>query len=592
MPDVRKRTTSSSDSNKRARTRAKHQTTTKNYPRFRGARFPHKVEALPHVLDQIDVLLMNRHDALKEAARSGQVAWLNQLIHGGECSGECEALVAAASNGQRACVDALLLKFYSRIYVERKHQRALRKAVPAAGGNGHLDTLTALLQKQFNFYVIESATAVWETLEAATESGHLHVVRFLVQHSESADLMQKYNYNIGFRPLRSLARAIVAGHSNVVEFVLGLDAAWWDLVAAFAAAVDVGPPGLADRILDIYLRTAEDKSMLVQLAIEEGSVNAVKYLINHGHNQSDLGSISMTGTEVLVLLCRKKCASPESINRAFVSSFKIEMTRYLYENEEISSEAVVAAFKKATVTGTGSSKHVQDWKEITKFLLKDDRIPAQVIGKALVSAVSRNKMELVEVLDDDARITAEMAIEALVTTMFDFYMVFEAVTNGYLHIVQWLAAEHGHLEILKWLHTNGPERCSTKAMDMAAANGHLEIVRWLHESRGEGYTAAYGHLSVAKFLFENRHEGCMSEAMRLAASKGHLEVVQWLHANRSEGNPGAAMRAAATSEKATVVEWLCDIVREERRGQARIREAAQLALEANHSQLAVEMEGK
>lgn len=321
----------------------------------------------------------------------------------------------------------------------------------------------------------------------------------------------------------------------------------------------------------------------------------------------------MTGTEVLVLLCRKKCASPESINRAFVSSFKIEMTRYLYENEEISSEAVVAAFKKATVTGTGSSKHVQDWKEITKFLLKDDRIPAQVIGKALVSAVSRNKMELVEVLDDDARITAEMAIEALVTTMFDFYMVFEAVTNGYLHIVQWLgeyypertlwvgwsprdllqvAAEHGHLEILKWLHTNGPERCSTKAMDMAAANGHLEIVRWLHESRGEGYTAAYGHLSVAKFLFENRHEGCMSEAMRLAASKGHLEVVQWLHANRSEGNPGAAMRAAATSEKATVVEWLCDIVREERRGQARIREAAQLALEANHSQLAVEMEGK
>src|SRR5690349_18823321 len=76
---------------------------------------------------------------------------------------------------------------------------------------------------------------------------------------------------------------------------------------------------------------------------------------------------------------------------------------------------------------------------------------------------------------------------------FSFTYDLNAVTGGYLHILQYLhangcdwasdmsscklAAEAGHLEVLKWLRANGcPWNAQTCAH--AARGGHLEVLKW------------------------------------------------------------------------------------------------------------------
>ncbi|KAL3663193.1 hypothetical protein V7S43_011603 [Phytophthora oleae] len=138
--------------------------------------------------------------------------------------------------------------------------------------------------------------------------------------------------------------------------------------------------------------------------------------------------------------------------------------------------------------------------------------------------------------------------------------------NGHLETVKWLhanrnegcstdamdgAAASGHLHVVKWLHEHTSEGCTTDAMDVAASGGHFEVLKWLHENRTEGCTiaamdgvAAYGHFNIVKWL--HRHEQkCSTPAMDGAAHSGHLRVLQWLFENRTEGFTGMAIRNAA-----------------------------------------------
>ncbi|KAE8901606.1 hypothetical protein PF005_g17679 [Phytophthora fragariae] len=119
MADARKRHSSSaisSDSVKRARTCLTNQDHEPNAPftfeRLRGVSFPPQIQALPHVLHQVDTLLMTCEEAAVEAARSGRVAWLNQLMPQVEWGVASNALVAASANGQLECVHALLEEFF------------------------------------------------------------------------------------------------------------------------------------------------------------------------------------------------------------------------------------------------------------------------------------------------------------------------------------------------------------------------------------------------------------------------------------------------------------------------------------------------
>ncbi|EGZ25503.1 hypothetical protein PHYSODRAFT_297147 [Phytophthora sojae] len=378
------------------------------YERFRGARFPSKIQALTHVLDQIDALLMTREEAVMEAARSGRVSWLRQLIHGDDES----------SNKHRGLWWSLLL----------------------------------------------TAVWTWRVLDIATARGNLDAVRLVVQHCEEHNFQEYYGY--GQLKLQSLEYAIWKGHSSVVEFVLGLNKSWWDLAGAFAVAVNIGQRALADRIINVYHQTAENKPFLVVLARQEDCVNAVRYLYNHGHNQPSLvseafekaanyrridtmgvlfgtgsvssdafdraleGSAKMLDSERLGFLCSKKRASPQLINRAFETSNELEKVRYLYENENISKEAVVAVFRKAAkcterLDFLGSNEDVAT----VKLLYTDDRIPAEIIGEALALVVKGNHLELVKaLLRDDTQISVEMIRDSLISAYV--YDVAKALQNS------------------------------------------------------------------------------------------------------------------------------------------------------------------
>lgn len=157
------------------------------------------------------------------------------------------------------------------------------------------------------------------------------------------------------------------------------------------------------------------------------------------------------------------------------------------------------------------------------------------------------------------------------------HTVIRAASAGQLATVQWLhcnsasfktavmdrAAAHGHLELVKWLHANRSEGCTTAAMDDAARENHFRVVNWLHEHRTEGCTseamdgaAANGHMEMVQWLHKHRSKGCTTRAMDLAAANGELDVVKFLHENRLEGCTPAAMDQAAANGHLEIVHYL------------------------------------
>lgn len=191
---------------KRARTQPDNHgddfSTTCTYERFRGARFPPEMEAL----DQVDAMLMTLEEAVMEAARSGQVSWLQQLILGDdECSEAPRALVVAAANGRLECVDALLRGYFTRDqgggqrYWDRHCRPIIREAVQTASGNGDRRILQLLLREEFYYSRLDAAIAAWEALDDAAASGNLDMVRFVVEH------MKKHRYTTH---ILSIARPI------------------------------------------------------------------------------------------------------------------------------------------------------------------------------------------------------------------------------------------------------------------------------------------------------------------------------------------------------------------------------------------------
>ncbi|KAE9036956.1 hypothetical protein PR003_g6711 [Phytophthora rubi] len=146
----------------------------------------------------------------------------------------------------------------------------------------------------------------------------------------------------------------------------------------------------------------------------------MEFLLSTGRVSSDafdralMRSVTSKRPEVVPFLCSKKRASPSAINGAFQASCKREIIKYLYENEDISSAAVIAALKKAAKCGQcPRAPYNADDIAIVKLLHKDDRIPVEVMEEVLMSAASTNESNVVEVLRRDDRISAEVSRAAL-----------------------------------------------------------------------------------------------------------------------------------------------------------------------------------
>lgn len=182
----------------------------------------------------------------------------------------------AAANGHLECVQILLRAFFAIEFsqnpwrirqgtgsgnslldesVRREETwECLQRAVVAASATEHINALK-LLWEAFN-PVKHTPLGAFSTavviLEDAAENGRLRVVKFIVQDAVDAD------YAKFVRPSGALARAIAGRQTDVVEFLLGLDASWWDLVGAFVSAQETGQHALADRVSHVYRETRKE----------------------------------------------------------------------------------------------------------------------------------------------------------------------------------------------------------------------------------------------------------------------------------------------------------------------------------------------
>ncbi|EGZ18965.1 hypothetical protein PHYSODRAFT_332683 [Phytophthora sojae] len=95
---------------------------------------------------------------------------------------------------------------------------------------------------------------------------------------------------------------------------------------------------------------------------------------------------------------------------SFVDATNAELVKFLYENERISDEAIVAAFKKASGWGLQYWRFTFDANrtEIVKLLHEDSRIPGEVLGEALVRAANAGHAGVVALLCHDTRISDEL----------------------------------------------------------------------------------------------------------------------------------------------------------------------------------------
>lgn len=82
------------------------------YKQVRGGCFPAEIQALPHILTQLDSFLMTPEEAIVEAAATGEVAWLRHLLKRYDCEVP-SALGPAAANNHPKCVRILLKKFFA-----------------------------------------------------------------------------------------------------------------------------------------------------------------------------------------------------------------------------------------------------------------------------------------------------------------------------------------------------------------------------------------------------------------------------------------------------------------------------------------------
>ncbi|KAG2784807.1 hypothetical protein Pcac1_g5380 [Phytophthora cactorum] len=95
----------------------------------------------PGELDRVwsdkTIFIMTPEEAIKEAARSGQALWLDQLCTRYECRVP-SALVAAAAHSHLGCVEILLKKNFDHVQenLAEGDWKIVRKATKAAGGTG------------------------------------------------------------------------------------------------------------------------------------------------------------------------------------------------------------------------------------------------------------------------------------------------------------------------------------------------------------------------------------------------------------------------------------------------------------------------
>ncbi|KAG2835338.1 hypothetical protein PC119_g12512 [Phytophthora cactorum] len=106
---------------------------------------------------------------------------------------------------------------------------------------------------------------------------------------------------------------------------------------------------------------------------------------------------------------------PVAVNDMFETTHCVEMMKLLYELTSVSKRSIIAVFEEAAgvvLRKRAYFRYNDDKLDIVKMLHKDTCIPAKVISEAFVIAARYDQAQLVELMQDDTRISEESRCEA------------------------------------------------------------------------------------------------------------------------------------------------------------------------------------
>ncbi|KAK1941401.1 putative ankyrin repeat protein [Phytophthora citrophthora] len=435
---------------------------------LKNVSLPDEIKALPHVVNLLDALLMAPEEVLEAAIETKSLESIQEILNRYICD-YSDAMAQAAGLNRLDIVNLLIKDIFkgsgesatviyelgSEVMLENMQEGAL-----AAARNGHVAIVERLLpmvidQARSTSYLVYWLGRVQEIMDEGAVNGQLEVVKFMVKHAADDHYGDRY---LRWTKDDTLAKAIVAGHIDVAEFLVNQSTISLNLKNAFIVALDKGQEPLAERIRERYPKCMQGQNLFMNVA-HSGDLNAVKYLYTHGCNDPDLVGRAFTTAaseaqdNVVEFLAGTGCVSSKAFEKAFktacskynlhpgcfdtvtflyklnkvslqciehvfglASSFAI--LNFLYENEKISDKTILTAFGRAV------HSFRKEHSEIILFLYKQSCIPSELIDKAFVRVVkslngarSENeaistKTQVVKCLRDDERLSPKAMGEA------------------------------------------------------------------------------------------------------------------------------------------------------------------------------------
>ncbi|EGZ22155.1 hypothetical protein PHYSODRAFT_330004 [Phytophthora sojae] len=328
---------------------------------------PSEHQALEHVVQQIQAFFMTMEEAIMEAARTGDVQWLEKLVED-DCYNVWDAAVVGAKNGD---------------------------------------------------------------IDAAAEHGHCGVID-LACPVERLDPYKQPPGSLAKHRSDTLSAAVVNGHAHVVDLLLDPYEYHWDIGKALDDAIRVDNKPLMERLYraypefvqgDWYERNAP-ASMLGEAA-QEGHLNAVKYLIERGHdsledeNRAFIRAARGNCVETMALFRDRGRISVETLNKAFILAAyfgSTEAVMFLHEKESISPESIAAGFELAASNVSYCYRGPRVTKEqevIMRFMCSNGLVPPDLFSEVFLSAASNDKANVLKSLQVAQTIPSELATQAL-----------------------------------------------------------------------------------------------------------------------------------------------------------------------------------
>ncbi|KAG1713258.1 hypothetical protein DVH05_000978 [Phytophthora capsici] len=519
-----------------------------SYERLKIVPLPAEISALPHVLNFLDMLLKTPEEALNVAIETNDLKWVQQILDRFRC-GYKEAIELAAGLNRLDVVNLIITDILtgcgeSSMAIEGVRfnmESIMENGALSAARNGHTSIVERLLPMTIDPHDPHFSTDyLWsiEVEDIMTEGavhGHLSVVKLMVEHALALPDEYRNGYPKWTIQDDTLAKSILAGQIGVAEFLIHESGISWDLKNAFIIAVNKGEAALAEIIRERYPQQVRGQVLFIDLACS-GDLNAVEYLYKNGCNDSELVeralSLGVTKgqTEIVEFLAsrvsseafekaferacsgdRPECidtvmvlyklnrASRQCIERGFINANTLAVVKFLYENEKISDQAIIAEFDNAAQCyyidhsdiilflyehqwipsnlidkayqnargslyfASGNAKarrYIQLITRVITSLRDDERLSPKFVGTEFVAAAASNKKEIMLFLYDKRRTSPEFLVEAFVEAthskhtevvkeILKLLSVEEHVPRKFMHETFVAAARHGQMSVLQ-----------------------------------------------------------------------------------------------------------------------------------------------